>query len=119
MPSAQGINQFNEQYLHSIDPATGHYRIDDIFRRIGVRPTSTGPNGDSYVGVRLTDDQRKAMQRTLEASGIRFDGNTIDTSGNMNEPEGFGHYARRYGPIVGGVAATLFGVPGLFPGLLS
>ena len=119
MPSAPWIDQFNSSYLHTIDPQTGHYRRDDMFAAIGLRPDANGV----YLrpGQQLTGAQRTQMQRMIEAqTGHPFPhGVTVDGNGNVNEPEGLGHELKKWGPIAGGVAATLFGVPGLFPGLLT
>jgi hypothetical protein len=64
--------------------------------------------------VGLTDSQRKAFRRDLEAIGVQFQGDLeIDKAGNMNQNEGFGKQLKRWGPIVGGAAALAFGIPAI------
>jgi hypothetical protein len=114
MPSAKPIEDFNARFLGAIG-ADGRYNRDRIFEAIGARPI------DQAGHYRLTDRQRKQVQAYIERElGIKFPkGAEIDKAGNMNENEGFGKQLKKWGPIAGAAAATLFGVPGLFPGLLS
>jgi hypothetical protein len=113
MSSAPWITDFNSRFLHSVGP-DGRYNRDRLFAQIGVRPTAIG----RYSTVSLTDQQRHQMKALIEQeTGQKLDGVDIDTAGNLNEPEGFGHYAKTYGPIVGGAALAAFGIPGVVPGV--
>src|SRR5262245_55671969 len=108
MASAPWINQFNQQYLHSIDPKTGHYRRDDIFAAIGLKPDAKGV----YQTRALTGAQRDAMKRIIEQqTGQDLGSIDVDENGNLNEPEGFGHYAKKYGIPAAIAAAAAFGIP--------
>ena len=63
--------------------------------------------------VRLSDAQRKDFQRYLQSQGAKFPrGVEIDTSGNMNEDEGFTKELKKWGPLAAGAAVMLFGIPG-------
>jgi hypothetical protein len=99
------INEWNEAWRTS-----PHYT--DIMMSIGVDPTKP---------IKLTDEQRKIVQSRLEEiAGKPFDkGLEIDPAGNMNQNEGFGKQAKRWGPLAGGIALTLFGIPGVMPGVLT
>jgi hypothetical protein len=84
----------------------------EIMMSIGVDPTKP---------MKLSDEQRKIVQSRLEQmAGQPFEnGLEIDPAGNMNQNEGFGKQLKKWGPLAGGVALTLFGIPGVMPGLLS
>ncbi len=78
-----------------------------------------GQFNNGHVGI--SDRQRKQMQALIERElGMKFPkGAEIDKGGNMNENEGFGKQAKKWGPVVGGAALAAFGLPGVMPGLLS
>lgn len=103
MASSQAINQFNERWRSSPEYAR-------ILQQVGARP-----------GQLLSDQQRQQVQGLVEqAFGMKFPkGVEIDPAGNMNENEGFGKQAKRWGPIAGGAALAAFGIPGLMSGLLT
>src|SRR3990167_825466 len=66
--------------------------------------------------VRLSRSQQAALEREMNAAGLRIPGGMhIDQGGNLNQKN-------RLGKVAGiGAAAGLatFGLPGVFPGLLS
>lgn len=110
MATASWMNDLNANYLHSVGP-DGQYNRDRLLKQIGVDPSKT---------TSLSGAQQKQMKALIEQDlGQPLEGATIDTAGNINEPEGFKHYAKKYGPIAGGVALTMFGIPGFMPGLLG
>jgi len=86
------------------------------FWRQWMQARGKNPDGP----IQLSDAERTQLQRDLERTGVQFRGNLeMDPAGNMNQNEGFGKQAKRWGPIVGAAALTLFGIPGVMPGLLS
>jgi len=101
--SARSIDQFNQQLR-----ANPEYQA--FLRSMGVN--TSGP-------IRLSDQQRKRAESWVRSRVGDIGKLEIDPAGNVNQNEGFGKQLKRWGPIAGGAAATLFGVPGLFPGLLS
>jgi hypothetical protein len=105
MASSQQINAWNEQWRSS-----PQYR--SILASVGINPNSP---------FRLSDQQRKQVQRTIQQQmGVQFPkGVEIDPAGNMNENEGFGKQAKKWGPVVGGAALAAFGIPGVMPGLIG
>lgn len=104
MASAPSLNRLNEQLRGS--PL---YR--QWFEQQGI---------DLSRPIGLSDQQRKQFAAYLRANGVQIPkGVEIDKAGNLNEPEGFGKQAKKWGPIVGAGAAAAFGIPGLFPGLLT
>jgi hypothetical protein len=105
-------------WLHSIDPSTGRYVRDDIFRQLGIPP---GPDGDYGQRFGLNDSQRKQFQAAVEARlGIKFDKSlNFDPAANLNEQEGVGKQLKKYGIPAAIGAAALFGVPGVFGGILG
>lgn len=113
MSSSATVNDFNRSYLQSVGK-DGQYNRDRLFKQIGVQPTARG----DYSTVHLSDQQRKQMKALLEQeTGQSFDGLNIDTAGNLNEPEGFKHELKKWGPIAGiataGVLTGGFGLSGL------
>lgn len=104
MPSAPTINAMNEQLRASPEYA-------DWMRKQGIDPSRP---------IRLSDRQRKDFASHLRARGWQMpNGAEVDPAGNINENEGFGRQAKKWGPLVGAGAVTAFGVPGLFPGLIG
>jgi hypothetical protein len=105
--SESGLDQFNQQLR--ANPA-----YQQFLRSIGVN--TNVPAGQAW---RLSDQQRKQAEAWVKRNVGDIGDLEIDISGNANANEGLGKQAKRWGPIVGGTAATLFGIPGLFPGLLN
>ncbi len=105
MASSPEVNQWNEGWRSS--PAYA-----EILQSVGVDPSRP---------FQLSDQQRKQVAQTIEQKlGMQFpDGVEIDPAGNMNENEGFGKQAKKWGPIVAAIAVTAFGIPGVMPGMLS
>lgn len=96
----------------------GRYNRDRIFQSLGIAPAADG----TYAGQwGLNDRDRQRVQAAIERElGFQFPGGIeIDPAGNMNENEGFGKQAKKWGPLVGAGALAAFGMPGLFPGLLT
>lgn len=85
------------------------------FWRDWLRARGLNPDGP----VKLTDQQRKQLQRDLAAIGVDSKGLEIDPAGNLNQNEGFGKQAKRWGPVVGGAALMAFGIPGVMPGMFA
>lgn len=71
--------------------------------------------------VRLSDRQRTDFANFLRTRGWQIPkGVEIDKHGNINENEGFGKQAKRWGPVAAGAALTAFGIPGTgFGGLFG
>jgi len=66
--------------------------------------------------VRLSRGQQAALEREMRAAGLRIpSGMHIDQGGNLNQQSRLVKTAA----IAGGAAAAAFGIPGVFPGLLS
>lgn len=107
MPSAAPINEFNAAIKSS-----GVW--DQWMQANGIDTTPGRP-------VRLSDTQRRAFQQYLKTQGAQFPkGVEIDSSGNMNEDEGFTKELKKWGPLAAGIAVSLFGIPGTpIAGLLS
>ena len=104
MGSSNIINQFNDQWRQS-----------PLYQQ-GLQAVGEPTNGP----ITLNGGQRDQLLQFMKQHGVQVpQGATIDGAGNANEPEGFGHYAKKYGPIVGGAALTAFGIPGVMPGLLG
>lgn len=99
----QNIDQFN-QSLRSNEG----YR--EFLRSMGVNPDGR---------VRLSDSQRKSAENWIRRNVADIGKLEVDPAGNINQNEGFGKQAKKWGPIAGAAAAAAFGVPGLFPGLLT
>lgn len=103
----QQLDQFNQQ-LRS------NPRYQQYLQSLGVN-TNVAP-GQAW---RLSDGQRKQAEAWVKSNVADLSGLEIDGSGNANQSEGFGKQLKRWGPIAGGVALSMFGLPGVFPGLLS
>jgi hypothetical protein len=103
----QQLDQFNQQ-LRS------NPRYQQYLRSIGVN-TVVAP-GQPW---RLNDNQRKQAASWVRSNVGDIGKLEIDPSGNANQNEGFGKQLKKWGPIAGGVALSLFGIPGVMPGLLS
>src|SRR5574341_960923 len=100
----QGINAFNETLR--ADPGYREYLAS-----IGV---------DVNRSLGLSDSQRKQANQYLASRGYTLPGGLeIDPAGNVNQNEGFGKQLKRWGPIAGAGALAAFGLPGVFPGLLT
>ena len=99
------LNEWNATWRSS-----PHYA--EILASIGVDPSKP---------VKLSTEQRKAVQQKLEEmAGQKFDkGLEIDPAGNMNQNEGVGKQLKKWGPLAAGIGLTLFGIPGVMPGVLS
>ena len=81
-----------------------------------------GTPGNLATTIRLTDNQRRALQAELQAAGVMFDpGMEIDPAGNVNQDQSiFGNNKWvRFAIIGAAVAATVFGVPGLWGGFVG
>ena len=105
MASSPELNQWNEGWRQSP-------RYAEILQSVGVDPSRP---------FKLSDQQRKQVQSAIEqAQGSAFpQGTEIDPAGNMNENEGFGKQAKKWGPLVGAAAITAFGIPGVMPGMFG
>lgn len=81
--------------------------------------SSQGINPDGPI--KLSDSQRKQLQSAIAASGnAQFDkGMEIDQAGNMNQNEGFGKQAKRWGPIVAAGVGTALTAGGASPWLAA
>jgi hypothetical protein len=103
----QQLDQFNQQLR-------GNPRYQQYLQSLGVN-TNVAP-GQAW---RLSDQQRKQAESWVRSNVGDLGDLEIDISGNANQNEGFGKQLKRYGPIAGGVALSLFGIPGVFNGLLN
>src|SRR5687767_9508020 len=94
--NVQMFGQVND-WMHSIGQ-DGRYNRDRVFDLLGIAP---GRDGDYGKNFGLNDRDRKRVQAYLEAElGFEFPkGIEIDHAGNMNENEGFGKQAKKWGPI--------------------
>lgn len=71
---------------------------------------------DTGRGVKLTRGQQSALEDRAREAGIRIpSGFHIDQGGNFNQTNRLGKYAT----IGAAAAGTLFGIPGVVPGLLT
>lgn len=105
----------NEQQLDSFNQQLrANPQYQRFLQSLGVN-TNVAP-GQAW---RLSDQQRKQAESWVKSNIAPLDGLEIDGSGNANQNEGFGKQLKRWGPIAGGVALSMFGIPGVFPGLLS
>jgi hypothetical protein len=108
--------------------ATSEAQLDQANQVLRANPEyqqflqSLGVNTNVAAGQawRLSDQQRKQAASWVESRlGDIGKGMEIDISGNINQNEGFGKQAKRWGPIVAGAALAAFGIPGVMPGLLG
>lgn len=98
------LDQFNQMWRSS--PV-----FAEALAAVGAQPGAV---------IKLSDKQREGVKAFLRQKGMKFEGGMeIDPAGNFNQNEGFGKQAKRWGPILGAAAVTLFGVPGVMPGLLN
>lgn len=97
------LDQFNDQLRAS-------QVWQDFMRRIGQNPARP----------HLSDQQRKQLQAELQRTGIQFaQGMEIDPAGNVNQDQHLGRNIAIGAGIGGGALLSLFGLPGVFPGLLN
>ena len=98
------LNQYNQQLRDNPE-------YQAYLRGIGVN--TAVPAGQAW---RLSDQQRKQaeawVQRRTGDLGKRME---IDSSGNVNQTEGFGAQARRWGPIVAAGVGTALTAGGASP----
>lgn len=99
----RALDQFNQQLR-----ANPEYQA--FLRSMGVN--TSGP-------ITLTDAQRKQAEAWVSRNVSSLGKLEIDPAANANQNEGFGRQLGKWGPIAGAGALAAFGMPGLFPGLLS
>lgn len=98
-----------------LDAFNRELRANEAYRTY-LRSLGVNPDGP----IRLTDAQRKQAAQWIRTHVGDIGGLEVDPAGNVNQNEGFGAQLRRWGPVVGGAALTLFGVPGTgWTGLLG
>lgn len=96
--------------------STGEDEIDRFNQWMRAQPFWESIKGNSPG---FNDQQQSRLVQTLAQRGIHVPGSFhIDEAGNFNQ-KGRGKKVALIAGIAGGVAASLFGVPGLFPGVLS